>query len=703
MFDVKLSLTDLSVEDSLLQTYLGTGTGDINISGIYTAEGLQPATLHCTVNIDSFTTAVDTLEYVFQDIHFRMQGLLNAELLPTSLTGNLRIEQFFDVPLIFDFNFASSENFDHYQANGLVTIHQMPLREISEDMVDGRIDVAIALVSQSLDRILADADLQTSPLLLYPTDPEPIGLNPLKLTGNLVLATDPTFETIILKPSPVKLNNFGTGFLRGDFALLPQQKLRLFLDPFRIAHPPFLAYLPDSLLEGFETLKFLGETLVKAEMIVDIPDVGDAILDIRGTGDLHGSIEFPDQSLRLKSITAQANFQTDGLAGTFDGQVQLDSLLLGGVLERPLRHITSSIRGRFPDVETIHLDTSIVNIPDLATTITITGVIDSLSGNTRVRLDSYLVLDAARETIQLEKLLQLSGKITQRTHINLAGDIVEVSGDVDFHNVYLAVMELARVEAIDGRIPFSEKINVTTATIINESQQPSFLAESGTYHYDMLRPYYFQQQNRFSSLHIGKIEAAGYFATDFKLDMLISNERVEVPRFSLRLYDGNLSGFLFVNLHDGTPDLVDWRIKANLASMNSAKLLPAMKLKTKGSELNMNLELSGTGLDPAARFEVGGYLYVTQIGPQFMDNALQSLDPKGTDKSIQSTRRLLRWGYKPRLVSIEIKHDNLYPTIHLSKASLLTKVIPLDLSGNKIELARIPIKFFLSSAKTPGS
>ncbi|MDZ7342320.1 MAG: AsmA family protein [candidate division KSB1 bacterium] len=701
VFHVALSLADCSLGDSILQTFLSRGSGSISLSGVYLADGLQPTSLQSTLSFDSFTAAVDTLEYVFQDIHFDMQGLLNAEFLPTWLKGKLRIEQFFDVPLIFDFDFASAGDLNQYKAHGLLTCSQMPLRQVSEDMVDGRVDVVIALVSQSLDRILADVKMQSSSLLLYPTDPEPIGLNPLVLAGNLVLSTDPTFEKIVLKPSPITLNDFGTGLLRGDFTLLPQQQLRLFLEPFRIAHPPFWAYLPDSLMEGLESLRFLGETLLNAEMIVDIPDVGDVIMDIRGTGDVLGSIEYPDVSLTVKSIAAQAHFQTDGLAGSFDGQIQLDSLLLGGVLEQPLRHITSSIQGHFPDVETIHLDTATVIIPDLATAISVTGVIDSLSGNTRVKLDSYLVLDAARESVQLEKLLQLSGKIVQRMHLALHGDLAEIRGDIAFQNVHLTASELAKVEAIDGRIPFSETINIATATIVSENQQPSFLAASGTYHYDVLRPYYYQQHNRFSSLSIGKIEAAGYFATDIKLDMLISNERVEVPRFSLKLYDGNLSGFLFVNLHDGTPELVDWRIKANLASMNSAKLLPAMKLRTKGSELNMNLELAGTGLDPATKFEVGGYLYVTQIGPQFMDNALQSLDPKGTDKSIQSTRRLLRWGYKPRLVSIEIKHDNLYPTIHLSKASFLTKIIPLDLSGNKIELARIPIKILLTSTKTP--
>ena len=97
----------------------------------------------------------------------------------------------------------------------------------------------------------------------------------------------------------------------------------------------------------------------------------------------------------------------------------------------------------------------------------------------------------------------------------------------------------------------------------------------------------------------------------------------------------------------------------------------------------MNLELAGIGIDPASQLDIEGNFYVTQIGPQFTDNVLRSLDPTGTDKSIQDTRKLLNWGYKPKLLSFEIKHGYLYPTIHLVKGKFLTKLIPLKLSGGQ--------------------
>ena len=135
---------------------------------------------------------------------------------------------------------------------------------------------------------------------------------------------------------------------------------------------------------------------------------------------------------------------------------------------------------------------------------------------------------------------------------------------------------------------------------------------------------------------------------------------------------------------------------------NNYPKLSTLNIKSgEDSDLNLNMEFRGIGLNPEKDIDVGGYLYITKIGSRFTDNFLTSLDPKGVDKSIKETKRLLDWGYKPKLISFEIKHGNMYPTIFLTKGSLKSKLIPVNLSGGKIELARIPLKFFLETNLTP--
>ena len=360
------------------------------------------------------------------------------------------------------------------------------------------------------------------------------------------------------------------------------------------------------------------------------------------------------------------------------------------------------VNGSFPDLETLKFDSSKLIIPELMTQALLDGQIDSLSENMLARFDGYLSFDSENDTVRMLNFLKLSGRLAQRAELNLVNNIAEIRGLLKVDHLNLQYEDMAQADSIVGEIYFTQKYDIEQGTLIEQPANRSFFTEAGSYYYDLLRPYYQQSHGQFSSLRIGKIQAMDYYASDINFDIFILNERIEIPRFTLDAYDGNMSGLFYANLHQGKLDQIEWKVKANLAQLNSTKLLPSRRFKARGSDLNMNLELSGMGIDPASKLEVAGYLYVTQIGPQFTDNVLRSLDPRGTDKSIQDTRKLLNWGYKPKLISFEVKHGNLYPTIHLVKGKLLTKLIPLNLSGGKIELARIPVKFFMRNMMTEG-
>ena len=391
------------------------------------------------------------------------------------------------------------------------------------------------------------------------------------------------------------------------------------------------------------------------------------------------------------------NFTSDGESGKFDVEANLDSLIIEGVQDDPVRNMSLVANGSLPDLETLRVDSSRLVAPGLMTQVFVNGQFDSLSGNMPGRFDGYLTFDSQDKSVPMLNYLEVSGKLSQKIHLYLVNDIADIKGQLNIDHLDVKYEDIAEVDSISGAVHFDLTYDIDQEKLIEKPSNQPFFAKAGSYYYDLLRPYYQQNREQFSFLRIGKIESLDYYASDINFDIFISNERIEIPRFNLNAYDGNMSGLFYANLHEGKLDQIEWKIKANLSRLNSAKLIPTRRAKTRGSDLNMNLELSGLGLDPASKLEVEGYLYVTKIGPQFTDNVLRSLDPKGTDKSIQDTRRLLNWGYKPKLLSFEVKHGNLYPTIHLVKGKLLTKLIPLNLSGGKIELARIPVKFFMNN------
>ncbi len=664
--------------------------------GIYNLNGVQKTDIWMNVSADTLSIAVDTSNFTFAGLNFDLISTLNSEFLPDSVAADFEIYHFFGVPLNLFLNFKSEDKLNKYQAKGGLYFKELPLRELSGETMEGVVDFALNLHSQSLDQIKLDLNAE-SDIIELQTETEPLIIYPMDIYGDADLATDTLFERIDLRQMKVHVSDFASAMMHGDFLLGNQQKLNLFIDNLNLDHVKLMAVLPAQFLEGLESLKVNGSTALTSKMSVLFNENQDPVINAEGKISVHAGVEYPEQFLTLRKIDGQLNFGTNGESGKIDLHANLDSLIIAGIQDEPLRNISLVMNGNFPDLETLIIDSSKVGIPDLMTNILLTALIDSLAGNMHVKTQGYLFFDSEDDSVSLLNMLKLSGKLSQKIDFSLNNNIAEITGKLLLNNLNVNYADLAQIDSIVGVVHFAQKFDTEKISLIEDPLNRSFLAEAGSYYYDLLRPYYQRDREKFSNLRIGKIKAMDYYATDINFDLFIFNETFEIPRFSLKAYDGNMSGLIYANLHEGNLDQIEWKIKTNLSRLNSAKLVPMKKLKTKGSDLNMNLELSGIGLDPASQLDVSGYLYVTKIGPQFTDNVLRSLDPKGTDKSIQGTRKLLNWGYKPRLISFEIKHGNLYPTIHLVKANLLTKLIPLNLSGGKIELARIPVKFFLNN------
>jgi hypothetical protein len=628
-----------------------------------------------------------------------LKSALNAELMPDSIAASFSIKNFFEAPLDFSFTFNAIDGFDRFLADGKLTIEQLPLWNLPESPLEGLIDFAANVNANSLDSINLDYKVE-SDIIEVQTETEPMILYPMDIYGDAILATDTSFALIKLNQLKMRVNNFASALAHGDFQLESPQQVNLFIDHLTIDHEQVMPILPAQLLEGLESLSVTGNSNLTSKISITLPENGEPIIDTRGQISVKAGVEYPEAFFSLKRIDGTVNFNSDGESGKFDLEAMLDSLTIEDVQDEPLRNMSVMANGSLPDLETFKLDSAKMHIPDLMTQVFLKGQVDSLSGNMPAHFDGLLAFDSENDTISLLNYLRASGKLTQSMELNLLKNIAEIKGTLVIDHLNLNYEDIAQIDSIVAVIHFAEKYDIEKETLIESPTGQSFFAEAGSYYYDLLRPYYQQSHGQFSFLHIGKVQAMDYYASDISFDILISNEQIEIPRFALNAYDGNMSGSFYGNLHDGTPDQIEWKIKANLSQLNSAKLIPTRRLKMKGSELNMNLDLSGVGVDPASKLDVQGYLFVTKIGPQFTDNVLRSLDPKGTDKSIQDTRRLLNWGYKPKLISFEVKHGNLYPTIHLAKGKLLTKLIPLNLSGGKIELARIPVKFFMTNMMT---
>ena len=695
-FNVRFSIDNFNAGYESPKTELQQLTLKSVTSGIYNLNGIQKTDIWMNLSVDMLSMDLDTLKFAFGGIQFDLTTALDGEFMPDSVAATFGVDQFFGVPLSVVLNFKSKDRLNNYQASGNLSFNEMKLDQLPASPMNGEMGMDVNFHSQSLDQIILDLKLVTDIIELQ-TETEPIIISPMDIFGNLVLATDTTFQKIELNHLKAQVNNFASLLMHGDLSFSDKQQVNLVIDELKADHEKAMRFIPVQFLEGFESLSVTGSTYLTSKINIMLQDSQESTITTDGTIFTTAGIQYPDQFFTLGKLENRIGFSTDGISVKIDMQTILDSIVVVGIQDKPLRNISLRLNGHLPDLETVIIDSSNLSVPDLMTNIFLTAKIDSLSGNMQMNATSYLSLDTVEDTVKSLNMLQISGKLSQTSKLSFGGNIATLTGNLSLDNLSLKYEDLAQVDSITGDIYFTENIDIEKGTIIERPATHSFIAEAGSYYYDLLRPYYLQNREKFSHCQINKIKATDYFATNINFDMFIFNETIEIPRFSMNLYEGNMSGLVYADLHDGNLNEVEWKVKGNLSRLNSAKLIPTLKADAKGSDLNLNLELSGTGLDPASRLDVEGYFYVTKIGPRFTDNVLRSLDPRGTDKSIQDTRRLLNWGYKPRLISFEIKHGNLYPTIHLVKAKFLTKLIPLNLSGGKIELARIPVKFFLDN------
>jgi hypothetical protein len=108
--------------------------------------------------------------------------------------------------------------------------------------------------------------------------------------------------------------------------------------------------------------------------------------------------------------------------------------------------------------------------------------------------------------------------------------------------------------------------------------------------------------------------------------------------------------------------------------------------------MNATLAFKGRGLDISKGIDLDGFFHITKMGAEFASTLLESMDPKGSNRSIRLTKRLLKMGWKPKIFSFELRHGYVYPSLALSQPWFSPVRIP-----GQLEYGRLPLAFFLKS------
>ena len=79
---------------------------------------------------------------------------------------------------------------------------------------------------------------------------------------------------------------------------------------------------------------------------------------------------------------------------------------------------------------------------------------------------------------------------------------------------------MVQADSICGKIYFSQIIDIEEGTLIQRKSETPVLAEAGPFYYDLLRPYYQQDKENFSHLHVERINAMDYLMKPVTHDRL---------------------------------------------------------------------------------------------------------------------------------------------------------------------------------------
>ncbi|NOZ62646.1 MAG: AsmA family protein [Calditrichaeota bacterium] len=699
-FRAALNLLNFSFEQAQPLTKVENLNVEFFATGTVQAGNMQDARANLKFNAAQIFSLADTVAYSAEKITADFYGHLNANFLPDTVNGKLRIGNVFDSPLTLAIDVKASDNFNKFLATLNLKSDSLSLGKLTQEAAAGNASVALQVTASSLDSIVANLQMKTGELEVI-SEPENLTFSPLKADGRLLFSADTAFQLIRLNPSTLTVGDFADMFFSGELALTDSPRLKLTVDSLIVKHSRLWRALPEILTEELSGLSIRGKTRLIAHSDFDLSAEGDSAMIVVGDVFLNGGFDYPEQFISVGKINSHFSFHSNGFSSSAAGAINVDSLVLIGVQDKPVEGIQLTTKLHMPSPEQIVVDSARLEIPQWKMELTAAGALDSLSGVMKGKFRSFFAFNSEGDTTRLlNDDLALCGKLSLKNDMQIAGDELRVGGSVQTDWLDIFYADLLQIDSLAGRINFAEALDMVNGTVISAKSGTNKVNSAHKFFYDVFRPYYLTDEKNQSVLTIKSVRAMNYLIENFRSDILIKNEKIEIPNFQADIYGGNVSGQIFVNIADGTPENIQWLVKANVARLNSSRLLPAGRLEEESAELDMTLELNGKGVDPAEYLELSGFLYVTKIGVKFTDNMLQSLDPQQTDKSIQDTRRLLKWGYKPKLVSVEIKHDNLYPTIHLVKGSFFAKLIPLNLSGGKIELARIPLQIIFSSLET---
>ena len=688
------SFSDLELENDSLGIHVGRGDGQLAFSALWTQQhGLVSGDLDAQIHVDSLVYFVlhDTVLGA-SNIQIRASSSLDSAFFPERGKLDVKMDRIAESPLHlrFDWRSASLDNqilagrFDGALQARSIQLHALP--QMPEGL-EGNVFVNMTLQGLRLDSMGVDLNMRTSPVR-YLLEGHEEKLPAVHLDASGTVGFDPRQKIIL----------FDSGFMQVDSLVsasfashvnLDSMIARFKVDSCIINNTPLQYWVPLKIKDQIGPFVVQGqeEVSLQSEINLNRPQ------DITVRAECHfRNLGYQQLWQDLTFIGGHGLFAVSGPINnlSYQGTFDLDGATIGNVRAKPFQNNHLSIQGNVVDQTLVQLSEGHLMVPSVGVNGQFNGqivltVIPAINVDGRMTLSAYDSIEVVDDLwLKGGGLIQVHGENSD------ADSIVNIDGYLKLDHLSLAHALGLTIENMEATFPFAADFNFVNGKLVSDTRwQP--LADATIEINPSLYRLYYKDLGR---IQIGKASFDPFYASGFYADLRIDKGWIDIPQISVHLLDGNLGGSAYLNLADGDLSKMTYGLQMQGARINSAALQVnrSKEGENKDTELNATFDFKGKGLDIKKTIDLDGAFHITQIGPNFAGTLLQQLDPKGVDRNIRLTRRLLSMGYKPKLFSFELRHGYVYPSLKLDQPWFS----PIRIQ-DEFSYGRLPLEFFLKN------
>ncbi|MBC7186715.1 MAG: hypothetical protein H5U38_06740 [Calditrichaeota bacterium] len=681
--DLSLVMRDVATVERLTLVARGAATAD--------SAGLRKGEASALLAFDHVAYNSPALPMTASGGRLELKALAPERRSSLITDGTLRVASLMGGELEGEVHLSTGRAAAAWRGDVEMAVRHFPLGSFTEGQVHGSVSSSLGMRVRGLSDIGLELAVGVDSLAALLQGREQ-ALPPLELTALGKLRTNVRFDTLLLDSLLLQVADMVSARVAGSFAL-QGQRFSLALQDLTVNHRPLPRLLPVELREQIGVVALEGATHVRGsasgQLVAGTPRVN---AQASVSSSIRASL--PALGLQVSGTKLGAELAMTSSLARATIEARVDTLTIAQMRAAPIVGSGARFEVSLPELQSLVLTQGEIWVPAFAARADLSGCMTPGAAGPSGAVQVAFSVEAT-DTVRVTDTVGLLGRLLAKATMRMEGSVASVEGNISIPGLAVYLPAGTSLKGIRASIPFSQAFDLERMELVSSpGERHAYSSPAGAFPALFAR-HFAETLPEQGWLTIDRLSFAGYGASNLRMQLFVGGGKLMVQSILLDAYDGNFGGSLAVEFPALDLARAQYKVEGHLSGLNSALLAARTGQSPEKGIINANFRFAGTGLDVRRGIEVEGLFRITDIGPRVADNLLRSLDPQGLDAGIRSARFFINHGFKPREISFDLRHAHLYPSIRLSQPWYF----PVRVGGGKVELARIPVAFFLQMIK----